>query len=161
MDIKIRMGATGGRSCKALARRFEKAAGRLQDRLTAGVRSEGDPALQAVRAAWLGVEVTSTRGGGSSSGLRGRVAAATRSAPIPKGVRFEVEPAAVDPAYGRSLTYGLDGLGRWRHPVFGNTSAWTTQSGQEVFLMTIRGWAPKFEARLERVVDEVAREIEG
>ena len=79
--------------------------------------------------------------------------------PYPGGVTVEVESAAVDGRYGRTLAYGLDGLGRWRHPVFGNDQAWAQQFGQEVFFRTLRGRG--WESRLERVVDDVAREIEG
>lgn len=162
MDIRFRVGATGKAAVEAAARRFERAAsGGLQSRLVQGLNQEAPSALTETRAAWLGVEVSSTRGGGSSSGLRARAAGATTSSPTGRGVKFEVEPAAVDPVYGKSLSYGLDGLGRWRHPVFGNTNAWTQQRGQEVFFKTLRGHEPGFEGQLARVVDQVAREIEG
>ncbi|MDN5853523.1 MAG: hypothetical protein L0K86_11890, partial [Actinomycetia bacterium] len=112
-----------------LARRFRSAAGEVQPRLAAGVVAEAPAALAAVRAAWLGVEVTSTRGGGSSSGLRARVAAATNVEPTGRGVRFAVDGSQVDPAYGRSLAWYLNGVGRWRHPVFGNENVWSQQWG--------------------------------
>ena len=85
-------------------------------------------------------------------------ALATRIESTPTGVQIAVEPSAVDPAYGRALSFGLDGLGRWRHPVFGNTRAWEQQYGQEVFYSTLTGRT--WETGLGRVVDQVAREIE-
>jgi len=161
VDIRFRMGASGKAAVEAAARRFERAAsGGLQRRLVQGLAQEAPSALAETRAAWMGVEVTSSRGGGSSSGLRARVAAATTSSATGRGVKFEVEPAAVDPAYGRSLTYGLNGMGRWRHPTWGRPP-WQQQTGQEVFFKTLRGHEPGFEGRLVRVVDQVAREIEG
>lgn len=159
MSYTIRV--RGAREFEQLARRLESAAATLQERLAAGVRDEGDSVLGAVRAAWMGVEVTSTGSGGSSSGLRARVAAATTASPLPNGVRIEVDARAVDGAYGPTLVRGLNGQGRWRHPVFGNTDAWTQQTGQNVFEPTIRENEPRFEAGLQRVIDEVAREIEG
>lgn len=146
---------------RALAARLRRAAATLQTRLTNAVREEGRPALADVKAAWAGVEVQSTRGGGSSSGLRGRVAGATEAQPIGQGVAFRVEESAVDPRYGRALVLGLDAQQTWRHPVFGNRRAWTTQTGEEVFYRTLSAHARRWETRLERECDQVAREIEG
>lgn len=154
----ITMRTRGDREFVALARRFEQAAGGLSYRLTGALQEEGQQALAAVRAAWLGVDVQSSRGGGGSTGLRARVAAATVAKPYPGGVTIEVESGRVGD-YGRTLAYGLDGLGRWRHPVFGNELVWAQQYGTEVFYSTLRGRG--WEARLERVVDDVAREIQG
>jgi hypothetical protein len=147
---------------KQLARRL-KAAGRgdLQRRMTKEIRRSGDPALRAVQAAWMTVDVTSTKGGGSSSGLRARVAAATRISILGSGIRIRVESKRVDPRYGRSLSFGLDGLGRWRHPVYGNRDAWTQQTGQEVFYTTLERFEPQWRAGIERAMDETARLIEG
>lgn len=106
------------------------------------------------------VEVSSTRGGGSHSGLRARVAAATRDVPIPAGVRIKVDSSAVDRRYGKSLVMGLNGMGVWAHPVFG-TGATTVQRGQEVFLATLRRHRAAWNRQLKRVVDRTARRIEG
>ncbi|TAK32328.1 MAG: hypothetical protein EPO40_03095 [Myxococcaceae bacterium] len=157
--MDVRVSTRGAEKFDRLAGRFDRAAAELSYRLEDATRGEGDAAVAAVRAAWLGVEVTSTRGGGSSSGLRARVAAATSADPVPGGVRVRVDAGQVDSVYGGSLTRGLNGMGRWRHPVFGNANAWTQQAGQEVFYSTLRGRA--WEPPLERVVDETAREIEG
>lgn len=159
MRFTVRVG--GMQSLDALAERLDRAAaGGLQRDLIDAVRAEAGSVVPQVRAAWRGIEVTSTRGGGSTSGLRGRAAAATHTQPIPDGVRFEVDGAAIDPAYGRSLAWLLDGIGTWTHPVFGHRAR-TTQAGQEVFRRTIAGAEPQWRARLERVVDRTTREIEG
>lgn len=147
---------------KRLARRLKEAGrGDLQRRLTREIRRAGDPALRAVQAKWLTVDVTSTQGGGSHSGLRARVAAATRISILGNGIRIRVESNRVDPRYGRTLTYGLDGLGKWRHPVFGNRNAWTQQSGQEVFFSTLTGFESTWRAGVERAMEATAREIAG
>lgn len=160
--MTIRIKVSNRARLQRLARRLREAgAGGLQRRLVEGVVDEAQPALAAVRAAWLGVEVSSEGSGGSSSGLRARTAAATDVEPTGRGVRFAVDGAQIDPAYGRSLAWYLNGVGRWRHPVFGNTNAWTTQRGETVFAPTLRAHEPLWLARLERVCDEVAREIEG
>lgn len=158
ITIKVR-----GRSrLERVARRFREAGeGGMQRRIVEGIVDESPTVLDAVRAAWLGVEVTSEGAGGSSSGLRARTAAATDTEPTGRGVRFAVDGAAVDPAYGRSLVWYLNGVGRWRHPVFGNLNAWTQQAGETVFAPTIRAHEPLWMARLEAVCEEVAREIEG
>lgn len=158
--MKIAVKVRGRQRLDALARRLDEAAVGLQPKCTAGIVEESVPALAAVKAAWLTVEVDSSRGGGSSSGLRGRAAAATSASPTSLGVRFEVDPGGIDPAYGRSLSWGLNGMGRWRHPVFGS-SRWTQQTGEEVFFSTLRGFEPAYVRRMERVLDEVSRTIKS
>jgi hypothetical protein len=157
--VTIRVDVSGQDKLAALAARLMHAAATLQTRLTDAVREESRPALADVQAAWMGVEVTSTRGGGSSSGLRGRVAAATEARPIAQGSSFHVDSGRVNPRY--DLVTKLDGLERWRHPVFGNRRAWTEQSGQEVFYATLQSHEQAWESRLDRECDQVAREIEG
>jgi hypothetical protein len=147
---------------KRLARRLKEAGrGDLQRKLTRSIRREGDPALRAVRAAWGTVDVTSEAGGGSSSGLRARVAAATRISILGSGIRIRVEPKRVDPTYGKTLSFGLDGLGRWRHPVFGNREVWRQNAGQEVFYKTLLTFEPKWRAAIQKAMEETAREIAG
>lgn len=160
--MTITISVSGRARLAEVARRLRAAGeGGLQQRITEGIVEASPAALTAVRAAWLGVDVTSTKGGGSSSGLRGRIANATDVVPLPKGVRFQVDGAQVDPAYGRSLAWYVNGVGRWRHPVFGNTEAWTQQTGEVVFAPTLRAQESAYRMQLERVLDEVAREIEG
>lgn len=150
---------------KRLAARLKKEANgrQLQRRLTREIRRAGDPALQAVKAAWMTVDVTSSQGGGTkSTGLRARVAAATRISILGSGIRIRVESNRVDPRYGRSLTKGLDGLGRWRHPVYGRwTADGAQQYGQEVFYSTLSRYETQWRAGVERAMEETARAIEG
>lgn len=157
--MTFRIEVSGQDRLGRLAARLTRAAATLQNRLADAVREESRPALTDVRAAWMGIDVASTRGGGDSSGLRARTAAATTHTPIGQGSSFWVDSAAVDPRY--DLVTRLDGLQEWRHPVFGNRRAWTSQSGQEVFYRTLLSHEPRWAARLERECEQVAREIEG
>lgn len=146
---------------RALSRRLREAGrGDLQRKLTRGIRAEGAAMLRATQAAWLGVDV-GPGDSGKSTGLRARTAAATRISILQSGIRMQVAGRRVDARYGQSLTRGLDGLGRWRHPVWGNREVWTQQYGQEVFYRTARSFEPRFRARIQRVMEDVARQIAG
>jgi hypothetical protein len=139
----------------------------LKRDLTRAVRAEGQPAVAAVQAAWRSVQVTGSSRGGTahpdvSRGLRGRVAAASRVQATQAGVRITVDGKKVDPVYGNSLAWYLNGSGRrpWRHPVFGRTANpqdWQQQQGQEVFFQTLREHGPRFRAAIERAMEETAR----
>lgn len=141
--------------------------GDLVGPLRRAVRVQGQPTVAAVRAAWLSVEVTSSRGGTArpdrSTGLRARVAAATTIGITQTGVRIVVRDRQVDPVYGRSLAWYLTAHGRpWRHPVFGRRTRgggrdWQVQRGQPVFFNTITAHAPMFRQGIERAMEEVAR----
>ena len=132
--------------------------------LRAAIRREGRPTVNAVQAAWLTVDVSSSRGGTArpdrSTGLRRRVSAATRLAITGTGIRIVVNTAAVDPRYGKALTWYLDARGKpWRHPIFGRRARgrdWATQRGQEVFFSTIDAHAPAFRAAIDRAMEDVA-----
>jgi hypothetical protein len=158
--VTIRVSVSDRNRLHELAARLRRAAATLQTRLTNAVREEGRPALAEVRSAWLTIEVTSSADGGEHSGLRARAAAATKSQPIGQGVAFTVDGTAVDPRYP-DLVLSLDGLRGWRHPVFGNRRLQERQAGQEVFYRTLSAHARRWETRLERECDQVAREIEG
>lgn len=148
---------------KRLARRLREAGrGDLQRKLTREIRRQGDPALRAVQTRFLAVDMSSQAGGGYSSGLRARVAAATRISILGSGIRIRVEPKKVDARYGRTLSFGVNGKS-WRHPVFGNRNVWTntTQRGQEVFYSTLTRYENQWRAGVERAMDETARQIEG
>lgn len=153
----------GQEQYKALARRLKEAGrGDLQRKLTRAIRKEGDPALRAAQSAFRGVSVTSEGPGGSSSGLRARVADATRISILGNGIRIRVEGQRVapDPKHGRTLAWGINGQ-PWRHPVYGNRKVWTEESGQRVFYETLTQFESRWRAGIERAMDETARQIEG
>lgn len=154
----------GADEYKQLARRLKQAGrGDLQRRLTREIRREGDPALRAVKRAWMGVDVTSdpSRGGGRSTGLRARAAAATRVSVLGSGIRIRTESKRVDPRYGRALSYGLDGIGRWRYPIFGNRDNMGQNFGQEVFYSTLTRFEARWRAGVVRAMEDTARQIAG
>lgn len=158
----------GAQKYRALSRRLREAGRRdLQRKLTRSIRAEGGPALSAVRAAWLTVDVGSSRGGtarpDTSTSLRQRVARATRIQVLQSGIRISVNGRRVDPKYP-SLVFYLNGFPRtraWRHPVFGNKLVWTAQKGEEVFYPTLREFTPAWRAGIKRAMEETAAEIEG
>jgi len=129
------------------------------------IRREARPAVAAVRAAWMSIDVQSSRGGTArpqrSTHLRARVAAATTSDATPTGVRISVRPSEVDPRYGGSLPLYLNATSAWpwRHPVFGGRARWQVQSGRPVFFGTISAREPRFRAGAERGMEQVAREF--
>lgn len=143
---------------------IEKGGADLIRPLRAAVRREGRPAVAAARAAWLSVEVQSSKGGTArpdrSTGLRARVAAATDTQVTQQGVRILVRGKRVDPVYGQALAWYLNGSGKpWRHPIFGRRARsqdWAVQRGQMVFHRTVDAHAPAFRAAIERAMEEVA-----
>lgn len=156
---------------RALSRQLRKLGrGDLQRKLTRAIRKEGGPALAAVKAAWLTVDVKSLapndRGGvarpDTATGLRRRVARATRIQVLQSGIRITVNGRRVDPKYP-SLVFYLNGFPRqrnWRHKVFGH-NVWVAQRGQEVFYPTLREFAPTWRAGVIRAMDEFATELES
>lgn len=146
-----------------LSRRLRSADAELKRNLRRRIREEGNPALQAVRAAARGIEMSSSpsAGGSGSTGLRARLAAATRLSVQASGVRFTVQARRVDPRYGERLTAGSEGT-PWRHPVFGNrTAPWVRQQGSPWFYPTLRSEGPAFRSAAERAMRDTLRHIEG
>lgn len=131
------------------------------------VRREGRPTVAALQAAWLTVDVQSSKDGTARPTahlhLRQRVAAATNLQVTSTGIRIGVRDRAIDPRYGRSLVWYLNGSGRpWRHPIFGRRARsqdWAVQRGQEVLFGTVSAHAPAFRAGIARAMEEVAREF--
>lgn len=154
----------GGAELQRLSRRLKEAGrGDLQRKLTRNIRTAGEPGLRAVQSKFQGVDVTAvpSRGGGGSTGLRARTAAATKLQVTGRGIRYKVIGRQVDPRYGDTLVNGLNNTGVWRHPVFGNRRAWVTQTGQEVFDPTLLGYEPKFRQACLDAMDETAAQIMG
>jgi hypothetical protein len=166
-DASINKKDSGPDRSRALSRRMKKASrGDLQRKLTKAIRTEGGPALAAVRAAWLTVDVSSSRGGiarpDTATGLRARVARATGISVQQRGIKISVSGRRVDPKYP-SLPFYLNGMPRskpWRHPVFGNREVWVAQKGQEVFAPTLKSFSPQWRKGCEDAMDEFVREID-
>jgi hypothetical protein len=174
----VQLKLAGTEKYVALSKRL-KAAGRgdLQRELTRAIRKEGQPALRAVQAAWRTVDVKSLapndRGGvappDTSTGLRNRVARATRLQVRRRGIAISVNGERVDPKYP-TLVYYLNGLPRrrdWRHKVFNrqrkadDSFVWVAQKGQEVFAPTLLEFAPEWRRGVKDTMERAARKIEG
>lgn len=140
----------------------QAARGDLQKDLRRQIRLAGQPALAAARLAAQGIDMTSTRGGvappDTATGLRSRLARATKLSVTAGGIRFQVREAQVDPRYGAVLTAGSEGA-RWRHPVFGNRRAWTAQTGSPWFYPTLRSYGPAFRRAAERAMRDTMNKI--
>jgi hypothetical protein len=147
-----------------LAGRLRQAAGGgLRRNINDGLTKSGNAALQAVRGAFKGVNITGEGGGGGlpsgSTGLRARVAAATMLYERGDGLQYRTHVDRVDGRYGGTLTHGVNGT-RWRHPTFGRPP-WTGEVGEEVFFSTLRRFHGVWQAGIQRGMDATARDIAG
>jgi hypothetical protein len=144
-----------------------KAAGRgdLQRSLLRQIRRIGGPALAAAKTGAMRVDVQSSRGGGSSSGLRASVAQATTIRIVSGGISIRVEPRRMDNKHrpwGLQLSLGLDRIGRWRHPVFGRLDQpWVEQYGTEFFYTSLKRYEGPWRRGVEQAMEETARKLEG
>jgi len=136
--------------------------GGLQRKMRRNIRAAAQPAVADLRTAVMGVDVTSTRGGvarpDSSTMLRSRIASAIRVSATANRVDIRVNGRLVDPTYGDSLTRGVTGQGRWRHPVFGR-DVWTQQRGVSWFYPTLARHELAFRRAVEQAMAETAREL--
>lgn len=134
--------------------------GDLKRKMNREIKKAGEPALAAVRAQTMRINVASTAGGGRrSTGLRRRTAAAMKISTLPQGIRIGVNGKKIDPRYGRSLAFLLNGQGVWKHPVFG-TDTEVVQQGEDKFFSTLRPFRDRFRAAVESVLDDISRELE-
>lgn len=154
---------------RTVAALYAAGSGGLRRELESEIRKEGAPTVRAVRAAVRAVRITAvppakghkSSGGRSGPGLRATIARAVRVATRNTrgiGVRIEIAMGRMPPGM-RSLPAYVDGRGRWRHPVFGNTKVWVGQRGQPYFVPTILARTPQFRAGVQRAMNTVARRI--
>ena len=159
------------RELEQLADRLREAGNgrRAQQRYQRAVAEVSRPIVPQLRAAVQNVRVTSSRGGmgrpDRSTNLRQRVASAIGVRGTRAGVRIHVDADQVDPQYGASLPRYLDGelqqWRRWRHPVFGHTDRWVSQTGSPWFFRTIRRHESRVRRAIARAMQDIAREIQG
>lgn len=161
----IRMKVDATREMKQVARRLTRAGGgKVGADARRGLVRAARPVVGQVKTAALAVEVGSSRGGmarpDTSTNLRVRVAAAVDSAPTGGGVVLFVAGYKIG-VNGTRLAQYLDSedLPRWRHPVFGRTTTWVTQTGEPFFYITIRAAEPRFADAVGSAVDKFAEEI--
>ncbi|MBN9791297.1 hypothetical protein DMP17_22200 [Pseudonocardia sp. TMWB2A] len=162
-SIRVRMAGTS--AWKDLHRRLKAASnGReLRRELKREIELESRFAIADVRASVLAVEVDSSAGGGGSTGLRARIAAAVSAKALASGVRIFVSGVKVDRRYGRTLARLMNNTGgrAWIHPLFGNQEHQHWQRGRDYFATSIRPHAAEFRRGCERAMAKVAAMIRG
>jgi len=169
---EIEMKVFGADRYRRVSREIKKAANgkELQRKLTKAIKTEGQPALAAVKEAWLAVEVTSlppnNKGGhgrpDTSTGLRSRVARASVITVQQRGIKITVKGKRVDPEYP-SLVFYLNGMPQrrnWRHPVFGNREVWVAQKGQEVIPKVPLTFSKAWRNGCEDAMDEFVADLD-
>lgn len=161
----IRVDVEGSRELKQLAKKLRRAAGGRPGRLAGQKIVAATPAVKRrVQTAVRSVEVGSTRGGtarpDSSTALRARAAAAVEHSPSGTGATIFVAGWKLG-VNGTRLAQYLDteDLPRWRHPVFGHTTRWVTQTGQPWFYVTIRAADEHYANAVDAAGDIIVREI--
>lgn len=168
----FRMSVEHGERFKRLSRELKAAGeGDLKRQLNREIRKAGKPVVADVQRAVRNVRVSSSKGGhaapDTSTGLRRRVAAATKLEVQQRGIRIKVAGKKVDPEYGRRLSKYLDALPygkfkRWRHPVFGRwdvPESARQQKGSPYFAKTIRKHTRDFRKAILAAMDDVENKI--
>ncbi len=158
------LSATGAGGLRRLAGDLRSAGNQqaMNVKLRRGLEVVGRKGAAAVRAS---VRATPSKGQSARRGrasLRGKVARATESKvrnTTRPGVIVWVNPGRM-PAGERSLPGLLDGQGRWRHPVFGNTSVWRGQRSHPYFNRAVDPIAGQLADAGDKVLDEIANMIE-
>ncbi len=142
-----------------------RSAGNLQS-INAELRRDlmalGREGAAAVRASVRGTPSKGQSARRGRASLRGKIAAATESkvrTTTRPGVIVWVNPGRM-PAGERALPGLLDGQGRWRHPVFGNTDVWRGQRSHPYFNRAVDPIAEKLANAGDKVLDRVANKIE-
>lgn len=134
----------------------------INDKLRRRLEAVGRKGAAAVRASVRATESKGQSGRRGRASLRGKVARATESKvrnTTRPGVIVWVNPASM-PAGEQSLPGLLDGQGRWRHPVFGNTSVWRGQRPHPYFNRAVDPIAGQLADAGDKVLDDIANEIE-
>lgn len=165
--MPIWVAVEGAQQMRDLSSRLKKAGrGDLQKKLRRRIREAGQPAVRDLRAAALGIRVSSSKGGTArpdrSTGLRGRLSAAVGVSQTRRGIRIRVSARRMG-EYGASLARYSDAeirrYQRWRHPVFGQREVWVEQRGDPWFFVTIRRHRAKFRRAVFKAMDDTSREL--
>lgn len=149
----VRMGVNGAQDARALQRRLRQAAaGGLQRELERSLRSAGRPIVAALRTEILSMPVK----GPKSTGLRGKIAGATRSAARIGGVRFYVATGALG---GQAvLPEKIEAGPGWWHPVFGHRP-YVHQNSWPWFQRTVAAHEGELRDAVEDAMNRVAAMI--
>lgn len=151
----------GGEDLRKISRELRAAGnGRtVRKQLSKELRAAALPMVPAVRASIRAIPAT----GGQSSGLRTRLARATRlrvnTVGRNAGVAVLVDGKKM-PAGEKALPAYLEGTKRpWRHPVFGDTDVWVTQKSHPYFYRIVAPMGWRSRSAVNRVLDNITRKI--
>jgi hypothetical protein len=113
------------------------------------------PVVPVLRAA-----ITSLPSGGTGhTGLREKTARGVQvkvSVAGPRvGARLRVDPRLF-PANAKSLPKRLEGIGRWRHPVWGNTDVWVNQESHPYFYRTLLPFQGHMKTEITKILADTA-----
>lgn len=149
----VRMGVNGAADARALQRRLRAAAaGGLQRELERQLRSAGRPVVLALKAEIMAMPTF----GSKSTGLRAKIAGATRQAPRIGGVRFYVATGALG-SQG-VLPEKIEAGAGWWHPVFGRPP-YVHQNSWPWFQRTVSAHEGDLRDAVEQAMQRVANMI--
>lgn len=160
------LSVTGAGELRGMARQMRGMERRkeVQQQLARQLRQPAKEIQAAVRAAAQGIP---SRGESARRGrmpLGRRLARATslqvRTSGDNAGVKLWLNPAKMPDGQRALPAYAEGETGPWRHPLFGNTDSWHTQSPHPFFWPTADPRLPGFYAAAEEAIDTAADQIE-
>lgn len=171
--MRIAIGTSRYRDLTRLAARLREAAdGGFRDQATRQIRRAAPGAVPAIQGRVLAARFPAVvpKRGGRSTGLRSRLAASVRTAPLtsPPGVRFSVDGDTVSPGRpreGHSVALYTDGWSkrRWRHRAFGRPAddpkSWFNQKSDPWFGVSIEVQEQRFSRGVGWAMDSTVRDI--
>lgn len=113
------------------------------------------PIVPELRAAILGLPSSGKGHTGLRSSIARGVQAKVSVAGPRVGVRLRVDPRLLAGS-AKSLPKRLDGIGRWRHPVFGH-DRWVTQPSHPYFYRTLLPHKDRVQAEVRKVLDDTSK----
>lgn len=156
----MQIGLRGGEELAAISRQLRTMGnGReIKKQFTRELRTVARPMVPAVRASINAIPASS----GASSGLRKRMAAATRLKVRTVGrqanVSVLVDPRKM-PEHEKSLPAYMEGTKRnWRHPVYGR-GVWVSQKPHPYFYKVVLPIGLRARSAAGRVIDGITRKI--
>jgi hypothetical protein len=156
VSLSLRHGEDLRRISRELRKMNDK---EIKKRFRKELRAAARPLVPAVRRS---IRATPSKRPYTADGLRGRLSKATRlevkTSGRQAGVAIRVDGRKMPPGQ-RGLPKAMEGLKRWRHPVYGNRAVWVSQESHPYFFRVMRTAGPRSRAAVARVVDGITRDI--
>lgn len=161
----------GQQDLAQISQALRRVHGNARRELTQSLRAAADPAVQDLRRAVRGADVSGRRAGGGrpfrarvpSRGLRGPIARAVRAdvSTSASGARvvIEVREGAVPPRARQLIKYVVGDAKRWRHPIMGRRSRWASQNAPNVGWKTLRPHLPRFNRAVQSAVTRTEQQL--